>query len=221
MKIKALTLLTTVALSLTAVLPASFAQEGDDTDFDRLPVRIEVRGRTGDAVTDLRHRDRPVHNPERIFERLDSDGDGWISEDEFVDARLDRSDRAFDRRDTNDDGLISREEAQRRRHTQHPDIDRQAVIKCVRRIVANYDGTPDLEDRFDHVDLNGDGYIDLYELSVAMEERAYVLFDRLDTNNNGYISLQELEEALKKQINLRRVIRYCIKQVSDPFEAEI
>ena len=78
-----------------------------------------------------------------------------------------------------------------------------------------------MEDRFDEIDLDGDGYIDLLELSLALEQRAYVLFDRIDSNNDGLISLEEVVANQDYQINLRRVIRACIEELSDPFEATL
>ena len=100
-------------------------------------------------------------------------------------------------------------------------MDREAVIACVRETIADWEGPHEVEDRFDEVDLDGDGFIDLVELSIALEERAFVLFDRIDTNNDGLISLEEVEVFQDDQINLRRVIRACIDEVSDPFEATL
>jgi len=95
------------------------------------------------------------------------------------------------------------------------------VIACVRETIADWEGPNDVEDRFDAVDSNGDGYIDLVELSTSLEERAYVLFDRIDADGDGLLSLEEVEAHQEEQINLRRVIRACIDEVSDPFEATL
>ncbi len=245
MKFKTLTMISTTALLSAAILPASYAQDVSETVYVR-PIpsvaavmpsafllaaqteRSRPGVRSGDGFAGgegagprSRGRGRPGGNAERILDRLDTDADGEISENEFVDVRLDRSDENFDRLDADGDGLISREEIERPDRPDRPEIDRAAVIACVRETIADYDGTPDLEDRFDNVDLNDDGFIDLFELSTAAEERAYVLFDRIDTNGDGFISLEELEESQEKELNLRRVIHDCIQEQLDPFEADI
>lgn len=218
MKLKPLLILGTSALLSAAILPAASAQDPGE-QARRSVDAIDVRPQRDDGN---RHRPRPGRNLQRVYDRLDTDHDGFVSDDEFVAARLARIDNKFERRDTDGDGLISEEEAERRRHHGgHPGIDREAVIQCVREIVADWEGPQEVEDRFENVDLDGDGYIDLVELSIALEERAYVLFDRIDTNADGLVSVAEVQDFLDYQINLRRVIRHCIDQVSDPFEATI
>ena len=165
---------------------------------------------------------RPGGNPERLIDNLDVDGDGYVDVDEFVDARLARVDEEFDRHDRDGDGLLSEDEARPRHrgHDEDPTI-REQVIACVRETIADWEGPQGVEDRFDAVDLNGDGYIDLMELSKALEERAYALFDRIDSNDDGLISLEEVAAHQDDEINLRRVIRACIDEITDPFESSV
>ena len=221
MKLKKLVIVSTVALLSAAILPAATAQD-TVARADRSISAIDVRPQRGDGDRPARHRPRPGGSTDRLFGHLDTDEDGFVSEDEFLDARLARVDIKFDRLDEDGDGLISEEEADRRGdRDEHPDVDREAVIACVRETIADWEGPHNVEDRFDEVDLDGDGFIDLVELSTALEERAYVLFDRIDTNDDGLISLEEVEVFQDDQINLRRVIRACIDEVSDPFEATL
>lgn len=225
MKLKTLVILSTSALLSAAILPAATAQEGEPR-FNRPAEGFDVRPQRGGEHRlpgPARHRPgRPGGNPDMLIERLDTDGDGYIDVDEFVDARLARIDEEFDRRDRDGDGLLSEEEA-RRPHRRPGDDEtiREQVIACVRETIADWEGPHDVEDRFDAVDLDGDGYIDLVELSTALEERAYDLFDRIDSNDDGLISLEEVEAFQEDEINLRRVIRACIDEVTDPFEATI
>lgn len=223
MKLKSLVILSTTALLSAAILPAATAQDGEPR-FNRGEASAEGRHARGPGAGPARHRPgRPGGNPERLIDRLDTSGDGYVDVDEFLDARLARIDDVFDRRDVDGDGLLSEEEANRRRF-HRPDHDltvREEVIACVRETIADWEGPHDVEDRFDAVDTDGDGYIDLLELSTALEQRAYVLFDRIDADNDGLISLAEVEAHQDDQINLRRVIRACIDEVTDPFEATL
>ncbi len=224
MKLKSLLVLSTTAFLSAAILPAASAQEGGPR-FSRDIEAIQVTARRGGELVhseQARHRrGRPGGNPERLIDHLDSNGDGFVDENEFVDSRLTRVDQQFERQDENGDGLISEEEARRERPHNRPDIDREAVIQCVRETIADWEGPGEIEGRFETVDLDGDGYIDLVELSLALEERAYVLFDRIDSNDDGLISLEEVEAIQDYQINVRRVIRACIEELSDPFQASL
>jgi Ca2+-binding EF-hand superfamily protein len=221
MKLKKLIIVSTTVLLSAGILPVVNAQD-TTARAERAIAAIDVRPQRSDGEGAVRHRSRPGGAIDRLFGHLDGDEDGFVSEDEFLDARLARVDNQFDRRDEDGDGLISEEEADRRGdHDEQPDVDREAVIACVRETIADWEGPHEVEDRFDEVDLDGDGFIDLVELSIALEERAFVLFDRIDTNNDGLISLEEVEVFQDDQINLRRVIRACIDEVSDPFEATL
>ena len=224
MKLKSLVVLSTTAILSAAILPAATAQEGGPR-FNRDIESVQVTARRGGELVNSeqrRHRrGRPGGNPEKLIDHLDSNGDSFVDENEFVDGRLAHVDQQFDRKDENGDGLISEEEARRERPDDRPDIDREAVIKCVRETIADWKGPGEVEDRFDTVDLDNDGFIDLVELSLALEERAYALFDRIDSNDDGFISLEEVEASQDYQINVRRVIRACIEELSDPFEASL
>jgi Ca2+-binding EF-hand superfamily protein len=222
MKFKNLVILSTTALLSAAILPAATAQDSEPR-FDRGAAGAESRPQRGPALGAARHRPgRPGGNPDRLIDRLDADGDGVVDEDEFLDARLLRIDDQFDRRDVDGDGLLSEEEARRHRPRRGDDLTlREEVIQCVRETIADWEGPHEVEDRFDAVDTDGDGYISLVELSTALQERAYVLFDRIDSNNDGLISLEEVEAHQDYQINLRRVIRACNDEITDPFEATL
>ncbi len=224
MKLKSLLVLGTTTILSAAILPAATAQEGGPR-FSRDIEGIQVTARRGGELVhseQTRHRrGRPAGNPQNLIDHLDNNADGFVDENEFVEGRLTRVDQQFNRQDENGDGLISEEEARRERPHDRPDIDREAVIQCVRETIADWQGPGEVEGRFESVDLDGDGYIDLVELSLAIEERAYALFDRIDSNDDGLISLEEVEASQDYQFNVRRVIRACIEELSDPFETSL
>jgi Ca2+-binding EF-hand superfamily protein len=215
MKLKSLVVLSTTAILSAAMLPTATAQEGRPR-FSRDIESVQVSARRGGELIHSKQsryrRGRPEGNPEKIIDRLDSNGDGFVDENEFIDGRLSRVDRQFDRKDENGDGLLSEEEARRKRPDDRPKIVREAVIQCVRETIADWEGPGEVEDRFDAVDLDNDGFIDLVEQSLALEERAYALFDRIDSNDDGLISLEEVQASQDYQINVRRVVRTCIRR---------
>jgi Ca2+-binding EF-hand superfamily protein len=225
MNIKTIGILSVSALLGVALVPA-FAQEGE-SGFEG-PGR-HMRGNSAGALRGQmqapfagRRHAAPAGNPERFIERHDTDGDGQVSEEEFVDEHLQNIDEHFERRDRDGDGLISLEEhtpparPARRERPERPEIDREAVIACVRETIADYtpelDGT--LEERFENVDTDGDGMLSLTEVSTALEARAHILFERLDADGDAYVTATELAAHFDAQLNLRRVLRACIREVA-------
>lgn len=223
MKMKHLIFVGAGALLSALVLPATYAQEGGPRLQDGSG-EFHRRPHDGPRHDGPRGRGpRGTGDPEILIERLDTSGDGLVDFDEFLDERLARVDTHFERRDADDDGQLSEEEAARpRRRGREPEAtDRELVLECVRETVADWEGPFEVEDRFDNIDLDGDGYISLAELSTSLEVRARVLFDRIDADGDGLISLEEVEAHLEEQINLRRIIRACKQEVTDPFEASL
>lgn len=216
---KTLTLFGTVALlSATSFLSVSSFAEENRSRYDRAEEaneRGEEFGKRGPG-----RRGRRGDNSENVIAKLDSNDDGLVDEIEFLDSRLDRVENNFAKLDENEDGLISREEAEPRRQSRF-EIDREEVLKCVRETYADWEGPTGLDERFDAVDTDGDGYISMTELSVAQEERAYVLFARLDADDDNNVSLEELQASQQTQFELRRALRHCAKEQSDPFNDSI
>lgn len=71
--------------------------------------------------------DEFTSNSESRVERMDTNGDGAITKDEFVTFRgeraFERRGRAFERLDTNDDGEITRDEREQHQRTRFEKID--------------------------------------------------------------------------------------------------
>ena len=106
---------------------------------------------------------------DRAFERLDSNGDGVISEDEMETRRADR----FDFADDNNDGEITKEEfssaAQRRREEMR-------------------------NRRFSEADTDGSGGISLEEFTAQAAER----FAEMDKNGDGQLSAEEMRPPMRR-----------------------
>lgn len=163
---------------------------------------------------------RTDHGGTRFLDRFDSNGDGAVDEAEFIASRTASVEAGFSRRDTDDDDLLSPAEFQPHPRHDRPELDREALLECVRETIPDYDPAPELEDRFDTIDISDDGFVDELELRAALEARALVLFGRLDTDADGFLSLGEMAAGHQATLNLRRVIRSCIDQVGDPFDAD-
>lgn len=157
---------------------------------------------------------RGAPTAESFLERLDLDGDGFVSEGEFVDSRTANTDRQFERRDRDGDGFISEGEGGRSQEDRPGlDIDIEAFRQCI----IDAGGDPDLsEDRFDQADLNGDGQLSLFEFSSWQEERAFAQFARTDTDMDGFITFEEMQASMEDSANLRRIIRDCKEAATDP-----
>lgn len=105
------------------------------------------------------------------FRRMDTNNDGAISRSEWR-----GSPQAFNTYDWNNDGALKGEEvsvaAQRRGNRTGQDVE-----------IAS-------DDRFDYLDINGNGYVDSNEWDAGRNA-----FDRLDTNNDGRLARAEFNTA--------------------------
>ena len=105
----------TVALILIgsfAASTAAFAQAANNADKPeregpRHQFRQEIRAGNLDQA---RFAEIMTERAGSHFDRLDADGDGMISREEFLAATENRVERQFARMDRNDDGLITRED---------------------------------------------------------------------------------------------------------------
>lgn len=220
-------------LALTTLLGAAVAQTGfaQGTARGLEGPRFETRGNPGPGMRGpgAGREIARVASPVRFIELRDTDADGQVSEMEFVDEHLVRIDDQFERRDTDGDGLISVDEHEaprglrggpqrlpRRDRPERPELDRAEVIACVRETIADYEPELDrpLDDIFDAVDTDGDGMLSLTEVSTFLEARAHALFARIDDNGDGFITESEVAAHFEEQLNLRRVIKACIDELT-------
>lgn len=111
--------------------------------------------------------------PEKMIGKLDSDGDGLISFEEFqMPDKRRRGDRLGEV-DLDGDGNISRTEMEAQ-------LDN--YLEAMRAKA---------EARFTQADLNNDGFI-------TPEERKQAAFEMLDTNGDGYLAPEELASTQKR-----------------------
>ncbi len=179
--------------------------------------------RVTDQANDHRQHDRKrgvKHKVKRIFNALDTDENEIITLDEWVAKPVEKASNQFERIDTDDDGLISLEEflavGHDRETDERPDIDREAVRVCVQEhFDFEIPERPDRETRFNEIDTNGDGFIDLDEYVAAKTQQATDKFHRIDEDADGGITIRELYNALKQLREIKEVRRDCIEEQDD------
>ena len=166
-----------------------------------------------------RHSERRAANPEskveRIFDKLDSDENGIITLDEFVTITLEKASHQFNRIDTDDDDLISLDEFLAVHHERPDDseIDVEEPAACIEQSIGTEIAeVPDRETRFNEIDANADGFIDLDEFVAAKTNSATLRFNVIDEDADGGITPEELLAALTLQQEQRDVRRACVEE---------
>lgn len=123
-------------------------------------------------------------NPERIISRLDIDGDGGLSLEEF--RVPPRADARFDEADADGDGVVTLAEFESRLEERS-----EQMLEHARSM-------------FLHADVDGDG-------TVTDNERKTLLFNRIDNNGDGVISADELG-AMREMHHKRRSDRAHVER---------
>ena len=208
-----------LVLTLAVTSISAIAAERGDRTRARAEAGDERVRPDGERPDARRHGLR--HRVARIFNALDTDENGVITLDEFIAKPAAKAVKQFDRIDTDDDELISFEEFSVL-HNDEPrdsDIDLEELRAC---IAENSDREvserPDVASRFNLIDTNGDGYLDVDEFTTAKTNNATEKFYKIDADGDGGISPKELAAALKARRHHRQVRRGCVeeqREVSD------
>ena len=184
------------------------AADRAESRFERMnPDENGVVTRSGREGWGRHHRDGPRaerHGPgkeqraerrgERIseqFTRLDTDGDGMISREEFEAGMNARAERSAERRD---DRAQRRSERHERR-AQMPEEMREmrGQLRALMREGMTLESFSNLTQeqagaRFDRLDADGHGEITLEEFTSNLAERAQKMFARMDRDDDGVVT---------------------------------
>jgi hypothetical protein len=141
---------------------AVIASAGDDAGE-----RVERRARHRERKAQLSPEERRammLERKERMFERMDRDGDGRITWDEFWASTLERHERRAERRQARGDRGEARAERRQGRRGPH-DGQNLSPEERRERMLAH------AERRFERLDADGDGAITWEEFEAAREHR--------------------------------------------------
>lgn len=152
--------------------------------------------------------------PARVLRHLDSNGDEFISLEEFTAKATANYSGQFARADRDDDGFMDQDEIRPRREGLAEDIDVAALRECI----ADNGGLPETEqDRFASADKDGDGALNQEEFFLQLEQRAFDQFTRIDADADGQLSSAELAANMQGRHEQRHIVRECRAEQIDPF----
>jgi len=120
-----------------------------------------------------------------LFERSDTNGDGFVSKDEFAAGR----NTMFTELDANKDGAVDQAEFDKAREAWH-----QRMNKPAGEAHAEGDGKKH-HGFLQRVDANSDGKVTADEFAAAGDK----MFARLDDNSDGQIAKDELPKHHKRK----------------------
>lgn len=168
-KIIVATLLATVAVAGQAHAEAASTSDGERANRGEMRSQMLQLGPEGFAEL-MRER-----AGER-FDRLDADGDGTISREEFLAATGERAETMFQRMGPNEDGVVTRSARERGGWGRHSRGGPRAMGR------------------------GGMRGMDAKQHAERLNERAAEEFARLDTDGDGVISLEEFEAGLQARV---------------------
>ena len=123
-------------------------------------------------------------DPDKLFERLDKNKDGFIDKDEAPPKLKEH----FDQIDKNKDGKISKDEFK-----QAMEFMQKLRGGDGGKPKPGQGGAPNPDSLFERLDKNKDGFIDKSEAPEKLKEH----FDQIDTNKDGKISKEEFRQAMQ------------------------
>lgn len=166
------------------------------------------------------------------FNRADTNQDGAIDLDEMIAAATAKVEGKFESKDTDLDGFITFEEftASGRAGTDLTEY-AEDIVQCVADLKEELGSetiqVPAVEDfkssqeKFDALDVNLDGQIELAEAIDKAVEKATEKFATLDADDDGFVTPEEKKAHAEAHKGTRRAIKHCIKEVTEEDEDSV
>lgn len=163
---------------------------------------------------------------EAMFNRIDADDDLLITLAELTDPAVAKAENKLAKKDTDADGVLSLEEFLQRRH-QRPDLTEIAdeLVQCVEDIktetgneniqVPSVDDFTTPEEKFAALDTSADGFLDLSELEASATDKAANKMANMDADASGDVTLEEFTAAVTVHHTTKKVIHQCARELSD------
>lgn len=146
------------------------------------------------SLTPEQRTERLNERAAETFARLDADGDGAISLEEFQAGEQARAERFAERRK---EGAAHRERrAERRGEMPAEAREKRAEFRAMMREGVTLESFSSLvrehaTARFEGLDADGDGKLTAEEFTASAAERAQRLFARMDTNDDGVVTSED------------------------------
>ena len=121
----------------------------------------------------------------RAITRLDTDGDGLVSLEEFQVSEGRQGGRMLEKADSNGDGAVTLEEANDASNERMAERQEEMAERMAKMATR-------LQETFAKMDANGDGV-------VTRDEMQFFAFNRIDENQDGYLSADEFKAAGKNR----------------------
>jgi Ca2+-binding EF-hand superfamily protein len=137
--------------------------------------------------------ERIDHRANALVKHLDTAGNGYVTQDEFVAAAQKR----FARLDKNGDGKLTPDELTARRWAEAPGAGQSRSMP------------QSAQQRFDKADTNHDGVVTLDEYVAA----AKALYAQLDTQHNGKVTASEIASSPRTQERAAKVADRLIRHM--------
>jgi len=150
-----------------------------------------------------------------ILERMDYDGDGVVTVDDFVNHSLERAAKHYERLDSDTDGVVTEDEfiAAKPSRQESDSIDHDALKQCIEDTTGiTLNERPTAEEAFAAADADGDGSLTEDEFLDNKAIHAAERFSELDSSADGVISEEEVEADMTERQTIREAHQNCISE---------
>ncbi|MES1950143.1 calcium-binding EF-hand domain-containing protein [Salinisphaera sp. S4-8] len=135
----------------------------------------------------------PMHEPDQLFNALDADGNGQLSQPEVANMPQAMGKLRFQKADSNDDGQIDKDEFMAQ--------SRQRAERLFKRMDANGDGHLDASEARPpkHAGHEGDHAKPGKDADRAKQrDKRGEMFKKMDRNGDGSVSREEFDQAMQR-----------------------